>query len=136
MASYDSKGNKVANPVFPWKLNFRLNSAVETAPYGYTKGDENTWLEKLEDVPANSPLFDVYAIDRPEELGGVETHIGTFVLDGNMTRSKWQDDNLYFQHVRLDDDMAIKTDWLPFAKQYKLGGYCPYQKMLSGLGLW
>lgn len=96
-ASYDSKGNKVADLKFPWKLNLRPNSAVLSKPFGYTKGQsEWIWLDRFEEVPADSPLFDVYAVDKPSELGGVETHIGTFVLDGKITTSQWQDENLYF----------------------------------------
>lgn len=65
LASYTSKGTKVDKVFFPWKLNFRPNSAVKSDAYPYEKGFENTWINNLEKIPANAPLFDVYAVTEP-----------------------------------------------------------------------
>lgn len=41
-------------------------------------------------------LYNVYAWDAPEELGGTEVLIGDLQLAGTLTRSKWGDENLFF----------------------------------------
>ena len=50
-------------------------------------------------VPADSTIFKLYALDKPAELGGVESYIGDLVLDGTFTTSKWADENLFFRHT-------------------------------------
>ena len=43
-------------------------------------------------------LSQVYALDKPEELGGEERMIGELVLTSNLTTSKWGDTGLFFRH--------------------------------------
>ena len=42
--------------------------------------------------------YQVFAIDKPEELGGEESMIGELVLTSNLTTSKWGDTGLFFRH--------------------------------------
>ena len=37
-------------------------------------------MDDLASIPAGSKVYDIYAWDAPEELGGTETLIGEFVL--------------------------------------------------------
>ena len=52
--------------------------------------------EQLMEIPANSILYDVYALDKPKPLGGTESLIGSIQLDGSMTTSLWGDQRLFF----------------------------------------
>ena len=76
------------------------------------------YVSQLETVPANSRLYDVYALDKPTELGGTEALIGTLVLDGQMTRSKWGDENLYIRHQKMNDDEEMHKDWDPYLAKF------------------
>ena len=58
------------------------------------------YVDQLQAVPAGSTLYVVMAFDKPQELGGVETNIGSLVLDGVLTSSKWGDQNLFFRHEK------------------------------------
>ena len=52
------------------------------------------------------------AHDNPDELypnGG--TTLGTFVVDGGCTTSKFGDERLHFHHTRIEDDMELKPEW-------------------------
>ena len=73
MASYGQDGSAEASPVFPWKLRFSPNSAFQfpsTVAEGYTD-----FKDDLATIAAGTKIFDVYAWDNPEELGGTESLI-------------------------------------------------------------
>ena len=78
------------------------------------------FISQLETVPANSRLYDVYAMDKPEELGGTEKVIGTLVLDGQLTKSKWGDENLFFRHQLMSDDVKLHEEWDPYLEKFTL----------------
>jgi len=56
------------------------------------------YLDDLMSIPADSTLWDVYALTAPLAQGGTEKKIGSLKLDGIFTTSKWADENLYFRH--------------------------------------
>jgi hypothetical protein len=87
----------------------------------------------IEKVPANSKLFSLYGMDKPAELGGKESYIGDLVLDGTLTASKWADENLFFRHQKMEDDIALKPEWKPYVGTWGVGDLfsnleqkCPY----------
>jgi hypothetical protein len=49
-------------------------------------------------IPADSYIYDIYALDKPLPLGGIETLIGSLKLNGNFTTSKWGDQKMFFKH--------------------------------------
>ena len=66
--------------------------------------------------------------------------MGTLVLDGSLTKSKWGDQNLFFRHQLSSDDMKLKPDWEPHYAKYSLVGAsekkltkCPYKELLKTL---
>lgn len=84
-------------------------------------------------MPANAKLFKLWAMDKPKELGGTETYIGDLILDGTITASKWADENLYFRHTKMDDDLEIHPEWKPYTHKWKsifslfnLSQKCPF----------
>lgn len=50
------------------------------------------YVDQLTELPANANLYNIYAFDRPVQLGGKEELIGTLKLDGNLIKSKWADE--------------------------------------------
>ena len=93
-----------------------------------------TQLETL--IPADSTIYDVYALDAPLPLGGVETLIGSLKLDGAFTTSNWGDKNMFFQHQIVTDDIKLKPEWKNYYSLHSLDGKCPYQAMLQNLNLY
>ena len=43
----------------------------------------------------------------PEEDGGTETNIGTLKLVGDLVPSAWGDENLYFRHQKMEEDLSL-----------------------------
>ena len=85
----------------------------------------------MENIPADSTIYDVYALDKPKPLGGTETLIGSLKLDGSFTTSDWGDQRLFYRHQLMNEDLALKPEWKPYTATYSLGGKCPYQTMLE-----
>lgn len=94
------------------------------------------YLTQLESLPADSTIYDVYALDKPLPLGGVETLIGSLQMDGSLTTTNWGDKNMFFQHQYMTDDTKIHPEWVPYLATYSLGNKCPYQTMLQNLNLY
>ena len=49
-------------------------------------------------LPPDSPLYSVFALDAPPELGGVEQLVGRLELQGRLVTSNWADTRLFFRH--------------------------------------
>ena len=75
-------------------------------------------MDDLASIPAGSKVYDIYAWDAPEELGGTETLIGAFVLASQATPSMWGDDHLFYRHQRMDEDLAIHPEWEPYVPKH------------------
>ena len=69
------------------------------------------YVGQLETVPANAVLYDVFALDKPTEMGGKSVQIGALQLDGSFTKSKWGDEQLFFRHQKENDDIKLKPEW-------------------------
>ena len=80
------------------------------------------YLDDLKSVPADSELYDVFALTAPEDQGGQFINIGQLILDGTFTTSKWGDEHLFFKHQRQEDDNKIKPDWGKKLSTFK----CPF----------
>lgn len=94
------------------------------------------YSSQLEGVPADSKLYEVYGLDAPPQLGGVEHYMGSLQLDGALTKSKFGDQNLFFRHQLSSDDMELKPEWTEYFSKYKglfgsEGNKCPYKAMLE-----
>lgn len=44
-------------------------------------------------------------------MGGELKKIGDLVMDGALTKSKWGDEQLFFRHQNMKDDIGIKPEW-------------------------
>ena len=98
--------------------------------------DPMDYLNQLKAVPANSVLYNVFGWTAPPQLGGKKVPIGNLTLHGSMVTSKFGDTEISIRHQKLDDDIKLKPEWEPYYASFKLGGKCPYEKMLQELGLY
>jgi hypothetical protein len=127
MASVKQDGT-AETPFFPWSLRFAPSgkySFPSTVSNGYT--DFRTDLATIE---SGSVLYDVYAMDQPSELGGKETKIAQIKTASAMTTSNWGDDHFYIRHERMEDDLALKPEWVPYTPKY--GGIFSLEQQASG----
>jgi len=135
-AMHDQNGKSISNPVFPFELVFKPSSSVKNMFSSHKPSNLMQYLDDLTNVPANATIYDVYARDKPTQIGGKLTKIGSLNLDGKMVKSKFGDENLFYRHQYMDDDLKLRPEWKPYTASYKLGGKCPYQTMLEELHLY
>ncbi len=140
MAGYDQDGNIEMNNTFPWALRFSPTgeySFPATKAEGYT-----SWIEDLKSIPSGSVLYDVYATDKPVELGGTESKIGQIKTTSALDTSNWGDEHLYFRHERMDRDLSLKPEWVPYTPKYEGifslaqqedGTKCPFADLINYL---
>lgn len=72
------------------------------------------YLDDIKSIPEDSTLFDVYGETGPSQNGGTEELIGTLKLDGVFVNSKWGDENLFFRHGNMEDDIELKKEWAEY----------------------
>ena len=125
IASYTEAGGQEYPVVFPFKLRFKSVYELPRETIGID------YKEQLKTIPADSTLYEVYALDAPEELGGTEMHIATVVTDSEVTTSRWGDEHLEFRHQRYEDDLAYMPEWTPYIPTHDMSGWngamvCPF----------
>lgn len=129
MASIDEAGTTESDVVYPYKLRFQPASDVHSLFPTDAPSDPMAYVDQLQTVPENSTLYEVYALDKPTQLGGKESLIGSLVLDGKFTSSKWGDQNLFFRHQFEDKDIKGHEDWNQYTAKWSdksLFSGCPF----------
>ena len=89
-------------------------------------------------------LFEVFALNDPEELGGQLANIGKIVTASECVTSYFGDEHLYFRHQRMEEDLALRPDWTAHTpafngifslEQQEEAGGCPFKNILDLLQL-
>merc|ERR1711973_90005 len=93
----------------------------------------NDFLVDLTSIPKGSTLYQVWALDVPEELGGTETHIADLVLTSDMTTSNWGDKHLFFRHQDMADDVVLRPEWEEYLDKFGIEheSGCPMMNMMK-----
>lgn len=86
----------VAEPVYPFRLRYEPNEEFKFPDHTY----DRTIFEYLQDIPVNSVLYTVHALDKPEELGGVWQEIAELVSKSPLVPSLWGDQKMLFRHYK------------------------------------
>ena len=110
MAQYDIDGNKVADPVFPFRLEMKSPLSLPKDPV-----DLDTLLNRVVTaVPPNSLLFDISAYDTPEHYasGKPPRHLGAMYTEDSCVLSAYGDSTLFFRHQLIEDDWKIHPEWM------------------------
>ena len=97
MAQYKQDGTEEAAPVFPWKLRFVPGDGLRF-PDTMQPGQTGDFTDQLASIATGTMLYDVYALDMPEELGGTEKHIAQMVTKSQLSKSNFGDEKLFFRH--------------------------------------
>lgn len=98
--------------------------------------DHMDYIQQFKKIPAGSTIYEVYGWTAPPQIGGKKVKIGDLKMESNLITSKFGDTDLFFRHQYTDDDIKLKPEWKPYYPSYKLGGKCPYEKMLQELNLY
>jgi len=125
---YGESGTPVADPKFPFMLRFH-----PTGEFMFSEDYVRPFTEDLTSIPAGSTLYEVWALDNPAGLGGVEKHIADLVLTSDMITSLWGDSHLFFRHQDMAEDVVIHPEWEEFLDKFGIEGPsgCPMQKMMQ-----
>ena len=127
-AMYDEAGIPVSSAVFPYSLRFH-----PTGDIMFSDTYVRPHTEDLVTIPNGSTLYEVYAMDQPEELGGTEVHIADLVMVSDMITSSWGDQHLFFRHQDMMDDLEIHPEWKEFTESFGFGlkSGCPVKRMVE-----
>lgn len=69
-------------------------------------------------IPVGWKLFDVFALDEPEELGGTEIQIGHIETTSKVVQSMYGDTRLFFRHQRFEEDLAVRPHWREWVQEF------------------
>jgi len=129
MAAFGEDGTPAETTLMPFMLRFKPSGEV-SFPDEYV----NDWIADLMSVPVGTTLYNIWALDKPVELGGVETHIGDLVLTSVMSSSVWGDKHLFFRHQDMHEDVDMFPEWEDYLDKFGLpgdaAGKCPVARMM------
>jgi len=125
------------DPVFPWKLRFEPATSYVTP---IEDPSEFNFTEIMKEIPSGETIYEIYAWDMPEEMGGSETHIGDLVIESQLVTSLWGDEHMFFRHHRMDEDLKYHPEWQQYSltlvagmdseirepSEYKSPSTCPF----------
>ena len=106
--------------VFPYMVTLQPTGQA-TFP-GDKPIDVMTMVKQLESIPAGTPIYELLACKdkSSSEQGskdGTEAcssmSLGSLTTVGSCTRSKYGDEKLFIKHQRIEEDWALKPDWVP-----------------------
>ena len=66
--------------------------------------------EQWNEIKDGAPLYTLIAHDNPNELFPNGTTLGTIVVDGGCTTSKFGDEKLFFRHTRIEEDIKFRPE--------------------------
>jgi len=112
---YGENGAETQNPSFPYRLRFHPTGDI-SFPDTYVR--PNT--EDLVTIPSGSVLYQVFALDAPEKLGGGEKRIADLVLTSEVVTSKWGDQHLFIRHQDMAEDLRLRPEWNKYTPQMSI----------------
>ena len=113
LAQYDQTGVAPSEVVFPFSLRFEPMTDLQESD-DYTVDP----LDQLVQIPSGTTIWEVYAMDAPQELGGQELFIGSLVTTSETVKSLYSDEKLFFRHQLTEDDIALKPEWTDYYVKY------------------
>jgi len=108
-STHKQDGTQVENPVFPYSLRFHPTGKI-TFPTTYTK----PLSEHFATIENGTTLYEIFALDKPREMNGIEEHIGNLVTTSRLVSSWWGDRRLFFRHQDMAEDLSINPEWKEF----------------------
>ena len=116
LALQDTNG-VIYNPSkYPFKLIFRPTDQLRSKYSDYLSVD---FMSQLAAVSSGTTLYDVYAIDQPNQK---EKKIGSIKTTSQMTSSLWGDESMYFRHNYMDIDLEENPSWINYVPEFSIFG--------------
>lgn len=112
IAQFDQYGVEESEPNWPFQLDIEPYDV-----YGWTDKYQNDFQDQLAVIPYGTVVHKIFAYDMPPEMGGEERMIGALVSRSKLIDSLFGDNELYFQHHKMEDDIKARPhyfDWLQF----------------------
>jgi len=98
---------------FPYRLRFHPTGNI-TFSDNYVRPTN----QDLVTIPSGSVLYQVFALDVPEQLGGKEKRIADLVLTSEVVPSRWGDEHLFIRHQDMAEDLRLRPEWNQYTPQY------------------
>ncbi|EGR29683.1 hypothetical protein IMG5_150790 [Ichthyophthirius multifiliis] len=139
-ASHDQNGKAVDNVKYPWKLIFRAPDNIKEM---FSDTFKNYYTDQLKTIPAETVLYEVFAVENPED--GCQKKIGKIFLKSKLNTSKFGDQQLFFQHQDMENDLKERPQWRDYTPSWsfwnifntpdkqtkKIEGKCPFKQMFQ-----
>jgi len=134
-ASFGQDGKAVAEAEFPYEILFEPTGDASFMDKAKTDAQ---LLAELETIPTRTRLFDVYAHASPDAKSkGDKVRIGSVRTSSECTRSLFGDQELYFRHVRMEEDIKKKPHWVAQIKALGVSHEaCDVDAMWKPLSTW
>jgi len=107
-----SQDGMMVVPVFPYEIMF------EHTGQGFSTGKTTAseLIEKLSSISKGTKLFDVYThISPTAKKQGKKEKLGTLTTTSQCVQSIYGDTSLFFRHQRMEEDFALRPDWISSA---------------------
>lgn len=109
--TYTQAGEKVNEPVFPFEVWFEPTGSVSFPDKRKSNAD---LLGELSGIPDGTEIFSVHAFASPaDKKQGKQITLGTLTSRGTCHQSLFSDLDLFFRHQRMEEDFAMRTEWIP-----------------------
>jgi len=110
VCAHTQDGEKVDKPVFPFKVIFEPAGNLK---FANTKKTNSELLRELATIKAGTKLFDVYTVADPaHEKAGKRTFLGSLSTTSQCHQSLFGDQKLFFRHQRMEEDFALRPEWI------------------------
>lgn len=110
LCTYTQAGEKTEKPEFPFEIMFYPTGKVNTPNRTVTNAE---LLQALSAIPEGSELFDVYTFASPKEkLAGNKVLLGKLTTVSPCHASLFGDEQLFFRHQRMEEDFALRPQWI------------------------
>jgi hypothetical protein len=99
-------------PTFPYEIQF------EPAGISFSTGKTtpSQLIGNLRSIPAGKTLFEVYTYSSPmAKKQGKREKLGTLTTTSQCEQSAYGDTTLFFRHQRMEEDFALRPEWIPSA---------------------
>ena len=106
---YDQEGNEVEvkDVRFPFEITLKPTGEVN---FRNESSNLQEFSEQWNDIKDKIALYTLIAHDDPNELFPNGTTLGTIVVDGGCTTSKFGDEKLFFRHTRIEEDIKFRPE--------------------------
>jgi hypothetical protein len=109
IALYNNDGSIEDNPIFPFELILVPNKILRMKHADMDKTDEDL-RRVLESIPAGTKIYDVYGRATPSSD---REPLGEMIITSKLMYSKFGDENLFFRHQKMEDDLVRRPEWRP-----------------------